>query len=187
MKIIQDAINHSLLHAVHATWPDVNWNGWHHYSGQDAEKYGTRSARDLSPLVTSCLYQMVEVASQYVEFGCFPDMELHGAGMHMLCPGGYLRKHLDSSVMESTGWKREYSCVLGVNPVWREQWGGRFVLDHTPSVPLFNQMVIFRTTENAYHWVEEVIGPEPRCTLAVFFWSKREPADPSRTSARFTT
>ena len=171
--------------AAWATWPDRKWPGWHHYKSKDADKYGTKSRHDIPFASMSCIMDMIAVASSHVIEGCFPDLELHGAGMHMIPPGGYLRKHLDSSVMESTGWRREYSCVLGVNPHWGG-WGGRFVMDgEEPISPEFNQMILFRTGEESFHQVTDVEGTVSRCTLAVFFWSHGSVGSNPRTQAKF--
>lgn len=186
MKVITDAINPLLLNAAFATWPDKSWRGWHHYMGRDSEKYGTKSHHDIPPAAMACIMEMVAVASREC-VSVFPDLELHGAGMHMIQPYGYLRRHLDSSVMESTGWKREYSCVLSVNPEWRDKWGGEFILNGCkPVYPAFNQMILFRTTDESFHEVNQVVGPEPRCTLAVFFWSKSPVGLKPRLQAQFT-
>lgn len=173
MNVISNAINPALLNAAFASWPDKNWRGWHHYTGRDSEKYGTKSHHDIPPAAMACIMEMISLASRSCVADAFPDLELHGAGMHMIRPGGYLNRHLDSSVMESTGWRREYSCVLGVNPEWRDGWGGEFNLaGQDPVSPAFNQMILFRTTDDSFHWVNKVTGPEPRCTLAAFFWSR---------------
>lgn len=185
MWVIEEAVSPSLLLAAWATWPDAKWRGWHHYRGRDSEKYGTKSRGDIPYQHLRAIDLMIERVSGIVKPCAFPDYDLFGAGLHMIPPGGYLRKHLDSSMMESTGWKREYSCVLGVNPNWEKKWGGEFVLGDNAVRPAFNQMILFETTEDAYHEVREVTGPDARCTLAVFFWSEEAPTDLTRTNARF--
>jgi Rps23 Pro-64 3,4-dihydroxylase Tpa1-like proline 4-hydroxylase len=186
MKIL-DGINPSVLRAVWATWPGTDWRGWHHYSGPDSEKWGTRGPH-VTPAASEAIRQMIDRIGDYVEHQAFPDLELHGAGMHMIRSGGYLRPHLDSSIMEATGWRREYSCVLCVNPEWQDDWGGEFVLHETGEshFPKFNHLMMFETTETALHEVKQVNAPVPRCTLSVFFWSLRKPADETRKTARFT-
>ena len=185
MIVIENAINPHLLRAAWATWPDKKWRGWHRYSGRDAEKYGTKSHHDITTAANACLMQMITAASEYVIDEAFPDLELHGAGMHMIPPSGYLAKHLDSSVMVSTGWRREYSCVLGVNPEWDAGWGGEFVMNGEIVQPKFNQLILFETTDDSFHEVQKVRGPVTRCTLAVFFWSHGTVGLNPRTQAKF--
>lgn len=188
MEVIQDAIDPYLLRSLYASWPSDSWRGWHKYDDNNAYKYGSRSHLGLPVAAMPCILQIVEAVSDCIRMPdyCFPDLELHGAGLHMLPPGGYLRKHLDSSFMESTGWRREYSCVLGVSPEWEADIdGGEFILNGEEVSPEFNQLVVFKTTEHSYHEVREVTGINPRLSLCVFYWSDREPTDPSRDKARF--
>ena len=185
MIVIENAINPHLLRAAWATWPDASWRGWHRYSGRDAEKYGTKSHHDITAAANACLMQMVSAVREHVIDEAFPDLDLHGAGMHMIPTDGHLAKHLDSSVMASTGWKREYSCVLGVNPIWEADWGGEFVMNGEAVAARFNQLILFRTTEGSFHEVRRVQGPESRCTLAIFFWSRAAVGSNPRTQAQF--
>ncbi len=88
--------------------------------------------------------------------------------------------------MESTSWRREYSCVLGVSSNWDSKVnGGDFILKGE-RVPLeFNQLVVFKTDEESFHEVLDVTGNRYRKSLCVFYWSDREPIDPNRSKAKF--
>lgn len=186
MILIDNVVNSGLLRYVYETWPDQTWRGWHHYSDNVSEKYGSKSLRDLSSPVKECLYQMIDKIDFEAKYNdCFPDLELYGSGMHMLTPEGFLKRHLDASQMEATGWKREYSCVLFANPEWKKEWGGDFNLEPSYKVfPKFNTLCIFKTTEDSWHWINKVTGPIPRCTLSLFYWSK-QPINNIRTKAQF--
>jgi Rps23 Pro-64 3,4-dihydroxylase Tpa1-like proline 4-hydroxylase len=185
MQIINNAIDPLILRSLWHSWPDPNSRIWHHYSDKNAEKYATKSHKDLPDIANRCIYSMIEAVSPYVSGDVFADLELHGAGMHMLTGGGFLSRHLDSSLMRSTGWKREYSCVLSVNPHWEDSWGGEFVLNETKVLPEFNQLTLFRCTDESFHEVLKVVGPQPRCTICVFLWSKNEQGDQIRDRAFF--
>lgn len=186
MIIIDNAISSSLVRSLWAVWPDKQWSGWHHYKGRDADKYATKSRHDLPHVASLCLLEMARAVDDKVLDFTFPDFEMHGSGMHMIPSGGFLAKHLDSAVMESTGWRREYSCVLCVNPHWQDDWGGEFgIVGHDTVSPRFNRLILFRTTESSVHWVNRVTGPISRYTLSLFYWSECEPDDSTRTQARF--
>lgn len=185
MRIIENAINPLLLRSLWMSWPDTSSRIWHHYSDQHVEKYATRSHNDLPDLANKCLYQMVDAISPHVEDDVFADFMLYGAGMHMLPKGGFLGRHLDSSYMESTGWKREYSCVLSVNPEWKPDWGGQFILRDTVVEPEFNQLTLFKCTDDSFHEVLKVTGPERRCTLCIFLWSQNPQSETIRNKAFF--
>lgn len=184
-KIIEDAINPLLLNSLCASWPDASSRFWHHYSGKNAEKYASKSHNDLPEIAKLCTIEMIKRITPYVDCNVFPDMEFHGAGLHMIPSGGYLRRHLDSSLMESTGWKREYSCVLSVNKHWQDDYGGAFVLGDTEILPKFNQLITFKCTDESFHEVKDVVGPDPRCTLCVFLWSKNDQSKNIRKQAYF--
>lgn len=186
MILIENAINPLLLRSLWEIWPPSSSRMWYHYSDKNSEKYATKSHKDIPELANQCIYQMIDAVSPVVEDFVFADLMLHGAGMHMLPTGGFLKRHLDSSLMEQTGWKREYSCVLSVNPYWDSDWGGEFVLRDEKTVPSFNQLSVFRCTDDSFHEVLEVKGPVSRCTLCVFLWSNREQSKNIRKSASFT-
>ena len=185
MKIIENAINPLLFRSLWNFWPDQNSRIWHHYNDSNAQKYATKSHNDLPEIANQCIYQMIDVVSGFVEPYVFADLMLHGAGMHMLGTGGFLSRHLDSSLMESTGWKREYSCVLSVNPEWKPEWGGEFVLRDEKVMPEFNQLTLFKCTDDSFHEVLEVKGPESRCTLCIFLWSLADQSNNIRKNAHF--
>ena len=180
MQIIDDAVTGHLLRALSATWPGSTWRGWHNYADKNSVKRATRDAEQLPRAAWPCLY---EIASYVNHPKAFPDWELAGAGLHEIPPGGHLRRHLDSDIMLGTGWRRELSLVLFVDP-WRPEWGGSLVVREQIIEPKRNRLVIFACDDDAWHEVQPVTGPEPRRTLALFFWST-EPTDGLRKSACF--
>jgi hypothetical protein len=101
----------------------------------------------------------------------FPDLLLHGAGMHELPPGGYLTRHLDSdSHPTQPEWRRVASGVLLLGDDFN---GGSFCLEENGETRVIeakrNRFVLFLSSDTAYHWVERVTG-QPRRTLAMFWW-----------------
>ena len=187
MIVIENAIDTRLLETVSDLFPSEDWEGWHHYSDKDAEKFGSKPKVSLPECVITALNSVYLQAAPYVNRGCFPDFELHGAGLHKLEPGGYLRPHIDSSIHPKTGWKREYSCVLFCNKNWERKDGGCFGIsnDIGEHLPTWNKLILFRTTEESVHWVSKITGNESRKSLALFFWSHEEPIDPTRDKAKF--
>lgn len=169
MEVYDNAIDHAVAFAAIATWPAKDDRRWHRYQTPHQNKYATRDANGMTPAATECVRQIIEAVE--VPLWCFPDYDLHGAGMHVIPPGGWLSKHLDSDHHPITGWARRYSAVLCVNPHWDMKWGGAFELGDKTVYPSFNRLVIFETTDDAWHEVTKVTGPSPRCTISVFFWS----------------
>ncbi len=193
MIIIKNAIDEHLLEAVYANFPSEDWKGWHHYSDKDAEKYGSKPYPELFPhtpfpsCVAPVLYALADKVSSHIVQGCFPDFDTYGSGLHMLKPGGYLRPHLDSSIHPLTGWKREYSCVLFCNKNWDRKDGGCFGMANKTNtvLPLWNTVILFRTTEDSVHWVSKITGDKTRKSISLFYWSKEQPKDPTRNKAKF--
>ena len=109
----------------------------------------------------------------------FADWNCHGAGLHSSPPGASLGVHLDSDHHPLTGWQRACNAILFVNTGWKPDWGGAFELwsdDGSECLkritPRFNRLVLFEPSDISFHAVARNTGPEPRKTLATFYWQK---------------
>ena len=112
---------------------------------------------------------------------CFPDMSHYGGGM-MITPnrngeGGYLGMHVDASHHGiHKDWKREFSAILCLS----EDYDSSFDLvvndgKRRGTVPYkFNQLNVFKCSENSWHGLPEIAMGKDRKTLGVMFWSKDE-------------
>lgn len=185
----ENYVNPSLLRAVAATWPADNWSHWHRYQDQYADKRGSKDAHrlpDAARLVIGC---MAETYIEDLKPDCFPDLDLHGAGMHQLNPGGFLGLHLDGAAHPLHGWRREVNAILFVDD-WLPEWGGHLIFRDADKeetariIPRRNTLVLFQTSETAWHEVSRIDGPLARRTLSLFWWSHREPAS-ARDRAEF--
>tara|TARA_R100001163_G_C5047098_1_gene184293 strand:+ start:498 stop:1094 length:597 start_codon:yes stop_codon:yes gene_type:complete len=193
---IDNAIDPRLCWAAIAEFPKLDWDGWHYYNDQDAKKYGQKENVELPKVFDKCIDMMIKRCSTIVGSNCFPDLSLYGAGVHRIETEGYLRRHLDASLHARTGWKREWSVILYLNPSWEATDGGRFgmtsSLDENCDAsqtkwtePVFNRMTIFQTHEKNRHQVEQYRGVHPRLSLALFYFSLDEPRQPLRHKAQF--
>jgi len=145
-------------------------NNWHHFTPA-LYKFFT----DInSPLSVKAFERLT---------GCtlYPDVGLHGAGLHIHGSGGKLNTHLDYSIHPKLGLERRLNLIVYLNPDWQESWGGSLGLWRDDNgkpgelvksiAPVFNRAVIFDTT-NAWHGLPEPITcPEGqyRKSLAVYF------------------
>lgn len=166
-----------LLRAVAATWPREDWPHWHKYDDHNAVKLGSKDAHRLPDPAKMILNRMAGIDVSQFSREAFPDMDLHGAGMHSILPGGYLGLHLDGAVHPLAGWRREVNAVLFVD-AWQPEWGGEleFWSSETSGAqsviqPEFNRLVLFSTGGEAWHRVAAVNGARPRRTLSLFWWS----------------
>ncbi|REJ97813.1 MAG: 2OG-Fe(II) oxygenase [Planctomycetota bacterium] len=178
--VIEDWAPAGLLRAVDAEWPSLDWRYWHKYAEETAVKYGSMDASRLPGSARLLMSRMAEIdlASLGIDVTAFPDLELHGAGLHCIPPGGHLGTHLDGAVHPLTGWHREVNAILFVGQ-WQPEWGGDLCFfedgGEAPASlrvsPRFNRLVLFRTGDSMWHGVEKVTGPNQRRTLSMFWWS----------------
>lgn len=103
------------------------------------------------------------------------DPTVHGGGLHVTTPGGWLNVHLDYDVHPHLpGFTRKLNLIAFIHPEWREEWGGALVLcDPMGGVvkrisPEPGRLVAFECSDVSYHGVEEITGPMERVSLAAY-------------------
>ena len=179
--IIENAFTPEMVRAAEAEWPATNWPWWHVYGDGNANKLASKDPSRITP-AASQLLDVMAYQTQFPGEPFFPDFSLHGAGMHAIGNGGFLKAHLDSDHHPTMGWSREVSGILFVNEQWEPSWGGELQLLDSEGKevikclsPKFNRLVLFRCRGNAWHQVSPVKCPEneSRKTLAMFWWSKQ--------------
>lgn len=89
------------------------------------------------------------------------DPSRHGGGAHENLDGHDLDPHVDLNYDGATGRHRRLNPLVYLNPVWEDDWGGlieRHCDPWTPErsairafAPIFNQAVIFATSEHSWH------------------------------------
>jgi hypothetical protein len=116
------------------------------------------------------------------------DPHMHGGGVQVTEPGGWLNTHLDYDLHPwIPGRRRALNLVVFLNPKWEEEWGGALCLcDPLGNVrkriyPAPGRLVAFEVGDLSYHSVEQVTGPYQRLTVALSFLS---PAGPHNTRQR---
>ncbi len=188
MITVDNFLPAGLLRAVAATWPADDWPHWHLYA--EHHKLASKDAHRLPDAARLALAKIAEHDVGDFAPEAFPDLDLHGAGMHSILPRGDLPLHLDGMRYPLKGWRREVNAVLFVDP-WQRDWGGALEFWDGPAsgaretvAPAFNRLVLFATGELAYHRVAQVTGPRARRTLSLFWWSE-SPCESSRDRASF--
>jgi hypothetical protein len=190
LHTIDDIISPELLLAVAATWPRDDWPHWHRYRDQTADKFATKDADRIPPAAKLVIGELAKLPiRELLDVGpCFPDLDLHGAGLHMSQPGGYLGCHLDGATHPITGWSRVANAILFVDD-WQPEWGGALQMVDGGQVveechPHRGRLAAFATSDTAWHQVSRVAGPVPRRTISLFWWSL-SPAESTRDRAEF--
>lgn len=116
------------------------------------------------------------------------DPTLHGGGLHVTAPGGWLSPHLDYDLHPHLpGRRRALNLIAFLNPEWRDEWGGALVLcDPMGAVvtrlrPRPGRVVAFEVGDLSYHGVEPVAPAAPeRVTAAVYYLSAAGPGNTRR-------
>lgn len=181
--VLEDAVPMPLVRSVAATWPDDKWLHWHRYHDATADKFASKDAGRLPHAAKAVIAELARlpVESLVGSRPCFPDFDLHGAGLHMLRPGGFLGLHLDGAKHPIMEWSRVANAVLFVDD-WQQEWGGelQMVEPSTKAVvqsvtPKRGAVALFVTSETAWHQVATVTGPMPRRTVSMFWWCESPP------------
>jgi hypothetical protein len=120
------------------------------------------------------------------------DPEYVGGGTHENLESQALDPHVDFNYHPGRGWHRRLNLIVYLNPEWEESWGGNLDLhsnpwdpdvDRTSTVlPLFNQAVLFETSERSWHGfsalhVPKERQPMSRRSFAIYLYTKERPAE----------
>ena len=178
--------NTSLLRAAAESYDDVD--DWVKYGGEDSGQvqWCNKLGRENIPPATLIVLDYIAIHFNPNEvFGltdsAFPDLSFYGGGM-MVTPnknneGGYLGMHVDAlNHGIHKNWKREYSAILCI----AEEYDSSFDLvisdgEVKGKIPYkFNQLNIFKCSENSWHGLPEITKGLDRKTLGVMYWSKDE-------------
>ena len=116
-----------------------------------------------------------------------PDPYLFGGGLHEIRRGGFLKIHSDFNVHPQLNLNRRLNLLLYLNKNWKEDWGGQLELwdkemksCKVKVLPVFNKMVIFRTTDYSFHGHPEPLTcPEniTRKSIAMYYYTNGRPKE----------
>ena len=119
-----------------------------------------------------------------------PDESFFGGGIHRTLQGGHLSIHADFNIHPYTQKHRRVNMLLYLNEHWKsgdngelELWEKDMSCCAKKIPPIFNRAVIFRITDDAFHghplpWE----NPEPRLSLALYYYSTDRPESEKRES-----
>lgn len=121
------------------------------------------------------------------EKGLIADPYLEGGGVHSILPGGFLKMHTDFNWHHRLHAWRRLNVLLYLNEDWREEWGGALELGTEKKIlPTMNTMVVFTTDDKSFHGhPEPLASPEPRDSIALYYYTKTDPGVPQRTMTNY--
>lgn len=193
---IKDVLQESICRNIIDNLPCASCKDWVHYNN-DLE-YNKKTLNKFEHLIHKTLKSDMETAVSFfnVLINCreklIPDFGLYGAGIHVVCPGGYLQTHVDYAIHPVTKDERRLNCIIFLNTV---KTGALqfFAEDGTIHCinPQAGSMVIWEPTECPgemlrLHGTEVLdVNSEPRYSYATYFLAKPRENCPRRFRALF--
>jgi hypothetical protein len=188
--VIDEFVNSTTALAAYNAVPKPDWCSWVNYDN-DCERFKRTNNKEImempawqelfAELNDQCTINALSDMVSLPRVILSADPTLHGAGCHVVDPGGYLQTHLDYDLHPKLPtMRRRLNLVLFLNPSWHKDWGGDFQLyDDMGNVviarvaPRFNRAVVWLPTDIAYHGTEQVSpqAHESRITAAVYYLS----------------
>jgi Rps23 Pro-64 3,4-dihydroxylase Tpa1-like proline 4-hydroxylase len=114
-----------------------------------------------------------------------PDPSLLGGGIHRIDKGGKLSIHADFNIHPHTNLHRRLNLLLYLNKNYQDEFQGKLELwnkDMSQCVqkisPIFNRMLIFKITDDAFHGhPEEWTHDQSRISLAFYYYTHDRPEE----------
>jgi hypothetical protein len=177
--IIPNFFNDEVAEHIHNIFPNpkgsssMEWQkqGWHVYDNPIEGKLAMDNLDKMGEIDEILIKMWDELESKFLinkisEITSISNLEKdphrHGAGLHYYPTKGKLEMHLDYSIHPVTGKERRLNLLIYMNKDWQQEWNGNLELwkgtdkemttgPITNIMPLFNQAVIFRTTDISWH------------------------------------
>lgn len=151
----------------------------------DINKLGPQSASIINLFSSSKMLKFLEEVTGITDIS--NDPEMLGGGIHRTATGGRLAVHADFNLHPGTGKHRRINALLYLNRDWKPSYNGELELwskDMTNCVqkvaPIFNRLIIFKITDDAYHGHPEVWNaPQDyyRLSFAFYYYTDNRPED----------
>lgn len=189
--VLDDLFNPAMLRYASHQFPGRYDTKWWSYDNLLEKKLAKDDLRDLSPSIRGLVHELME--KRFVQFlevltgieGLIVDHTLNGGGLHQVVRGGKLDIHADYNFHPITRLDRRVNVLLYLNERWDSRWGGHLEFwDKNMSeckrsiLPSFNRMVVFSTTDTAYHGHPEPLNcpeSESRKSIALYYYTNGRP------------
>ena len=183
----------ALLDLVLSEFPKPGEIEWQRFDNEREVKLASNVEAYFGPTTRLLLYHLNSIT--FLEFlssvtgiaDLIPDPCFNGGGLHQIRRGGKLGIHADFNKHPRYGLDRRLNLLLYLNKDWREEYGGHLELwnrDMTrceaKTLPVFNRVMVFGTTDFTYHGHPDPLQcPEgmTRKSLALYYFSNGRPAE----------
>ncbi|MFB9068966.1 2OG-Fe(II) oxygenase [Pseudofulvimonas gallinarii] len=195
--VIPDFLDEAFCQSLLADFPDFEKRHALNEMGEVGGKAVRMDVRDISDSYRQldALIQREEFLSLVSRITGIPDLlydpDYLGGGTHENVDGQGLDVHVDFNYHPRTRWHRRLNLIIYLNPDWQAEWGGQLELHADPwsdraegkvqVPPLFNQCVIFETSEHSWHGFPTIHLPEntpnlSRKSFAIYLYTRERPA-----------
>jgi hypothetical protein len=180
-----------VLDAICDEFPEPEAADWQRFGSSAEVKLALADTTQMGPVTRNFLAECN--GSVFVDFlgamtgidGLVSDPHYGGGGLHQIRPGGFLKVHADFNRNKRLRLDRRLNALVYLNKEWQDSYGGHLELwDKDMSrrgakvLPVFNRMVVFATTDFAYHG-----HPDPltcpthraRRSMALYYYSNGRP------------
>lgn len=188
--IIDDFFTKELAIKISQEFPDYDSEDWLFYNNPLENKkacnnwyvFGPETYKALTYLNSPEFIQKLQDITGIQKL--YPDIGLHGGGLHIHGRNGKLNVHLDYSIHPKLNLQRKLNLIIYLTEDWKSEWGGGLELwshDSEINKPkeravtidnIFNRAILFDTTQNSWHgFPEPLTCPEKiyRKSLAVYY------------------
>ena len=189
-QVIDIFFNQEQAKTISKEFPDYNSDVWYCYNNPLENKrtcnnwyqFGPETYKTLTMLNSKEFIRQLQKITGIPKL--YPDIGLHGGGLHIHGTGGKLNIHLDYSIHPKLKLQRKLNLIIYLEEDWNPEWGGNLEFwshDKEKNKPdkkyvkidnVFNRAVLFDTTQNSWHgFPDPLTCPEGkyRKSLAVYY------------------
>jgi Rps23 Pro-64 3,4-dihydroxylase Tpa1-like proline 4-hydroxylase len=189
-QVIDNFFNQEQAKTISKEFPEYNSDIWYCYNNPLENKktcnnwyqFGPETYKTLTMLNSKEFIKQLQKITGISKL--YPDIGLHGGGLHIHGTGGKLNIHLDYSIHPKLKLQRKLNLIIYLEEDWNPEWGGNLELwshNKEKNKPdkrfvkidnVFNRAVLFDTTKNSWHgFPDPLTCPEGkyRKSLAVYY------------------
>ena len=189
-QVIDNFFNQEQAKTISKEFPEYNSDIWYYYNNPLEHKktcnnwyqFGPETYKTLTMLNSKEFIRQLQKITGIPKL--YPDIGLHGGGLHIHERGGKLNVHLDYSIHPKLKLQRKLNLIIYLTEDWNPEWGGGLELwSHNKNTNrpnkkeitidnVFNRAVLFDTTQNSWHgFPDPLTCPEGtyRKSLAVYY------------------
>lgn len=188
--IIDNFFDYDIAKKIESEFPQYQSNEWIHYNNPLEKKKTCNNWCQFKEETYKTFYYLnsLEFIDKLKKItgikNLYPDIGLHGGGLHISGNGDKLNIHLDYSIHPKLKLQRKLNLIIYLSEEWDCDWGGSLEFwSHNCSSnkpnkkvvsidSIFNRAVIFDTTQNSWHGFPQKLtcpSDKYRKSLAVYY------------------